>query len=196
MTPISIDVFAAFHTTFAGDTDDIFTICAACGGTCETNLIAPLLPGEAEFMASKANLSIERFKDRYLDGILVNGETIDVIKCAERCPFLTAHYSCGARAFKPVTCALHPLYFERDGENWRWLIDTNCPLSQAPHTRHHFEHNGIQVVNALPIQRAWYECSYEIFKYSFDYTALVKDRDVAVTHYKLYPFDEIFAYHY
>ena len=196
MTPISIEVFAAFHATFQGDTDDIFTICVACGGTCETNLIAPLLPGEAEFMASKMNLPVKRFKDLYLDGILVNGEVIDVIKCIERCQLLTDHCSCGVRTFKPVTCTLHPLYFERDGENWRWLVDTDCPLSQAPHTRHHFEHNGIQAVNALQIERTWYECSYEIFKHYFDYAALAKDRDMPVARYKLYPFDEIFAYHY
>src|SRR5262249_50145738 len=81
--------FADFHSSFRGDTKEIFSVCAKCGGACEFNKIGTLMPGEREYMAATAKVSVAEFSARFLDTIVMeDGMELDVLRLINGCPFL------------------------------------------------------------------------------------------------------------
>ncbi|MDO9263463.1 MAG: hypothetical protein Q7U02_05820 [Desulfosalsimonadaceae bacterium] len=191
---IQIPAFEEFHASFKGQTDKSFKICSDCGGHCEYNLMAPLLPGEVAFIASKLNMPVDEVRPLYFDGVDINGEVIDLIKCTETCRFLSSRFSCSISAFKPVVCALHPIYFRTEGEALSLLLDEGCPLSHNRELRENFTSVGTKSLQQLSIPFEWFQITYDIYIHQFNYPAMVKERDVPADQYKLYRLDELMSY--
>ena len=196
MKPISHAVLETFHANFRGETKDMFPLCTACGGQCEFDLIAPLLPGEAAFLASHLRMPVEDVRHAYLDGVAVDGAVLDVLKCLEQCRFLSDEYVCRIKAFKPIIRSIHPISFELEGEQWIAKLDQACLLSQHPSTRRYFKEQGIQAVHQLYIPHEWFQKTIDLLSYQVNYQAMVNDRDVPYDCYKVYQLDELFAYCY
>jgi uncharacterized protein len=192
--PIPITVFEDFHKIFKGETNESFKICYECGGMCEIDLICPLLPGELTYIASKLNIDEDDLKNSHFDGININGIVVDVLKCTESCPFLSSSFFCSIRAFKPVICALHPIYFKIEGNSLDLLLDESCPLSQNQTIRDSYEHLATRCVEKLSIPLKWVQIIYGILIHRFNYVAMMQHRDIPVARYKIYQLDELMKF--
>jgi Fe-S-cluster containining protein len=148
--------FASFdkiHQEFHGDT---WEICRFCGGKCEINKIGALMPGEAEYIASKMNYEIGRFRDQFLDGLLTPYGYVDVLKLKPTCPFLSETFQCSIKDFKPVLCAVYPLVFKVEDEQVEFFLDDWCPMVQCHGPVKYFKEKGIAPLKALPVDLEWW----------------------------------------
>lgn len=183
-----------FHSLFRGDTAITFSTCVACGGVCEQKAITCLLPGEAEYIAAKHGQPLQQFRDQCLDGILVDGELIDVTKCTKICPMLNnASGACGLRGYKPVLCLIYPLLFEPVAGGWRYYMDRDCPLSRREDTRRYFEEDGANLARQLLTDHVWLRRVYIFDQYIFDYHQFEAIRNCPSHEYRIFTIDEILA---
>ncbi|PIU14355.1 YkgJ family cysteine cluster protein [bacterium (Candidatus Gribaldobacteria) CG08_land_8_20_14_0_20_39_15] len=184
------DLFC-FHEKFHGDTNKTFLICAKCGA-CEHNQISALLPGEAEFITQKKGEPIESFRAKCLDGVRINGEIVDILKCSVPCVFLNSRdYSCEIKLFKPVMCLIYPLVFgPRDGV---WRVDDSCPIAQYSEARSYFETEGRLLVEQLRIPNEWLRRTSLLDKY-FNYDRMLAERECSIQKYKIYELDELLSF--
>ncbi|MFY0712767.1 YkgJ family cysteine cluster protein [Seonamhaeicola sp. NFXS20] len=191
----TFDLFNEVHSNFKGDTEQTFKVCQDCGGKCEYNKVSSLLPGEAEYMAHKHGISVETFRDKYLDGVMINGEIIDILKCSDPCPFLKLDFSCNVRGYKPIMCLIYPLIFEPDKKgNWLIKLDNLCPLAQNNKTANYFKTDGMKIINDMNISNKWLQKVYEIDEYDYDYKSMVSQRNVPINKYKIFELDELLSY--
>jgi len=176
--PIDGKHFAEFHAGFKGDTSDTFRVCSKCGGACEFNKIGTLMPGEREYMAACAELSVDEFSSRYLDILLMDdGMELDVLRLINGCPFLDRKTgACGCREFKVVLCEIYPIGFYVEGGQVHFSIDDWCPLSDTPRFRREFSEIGMPAVKKLPVPVEWYEHVARYDDLYFDYVSLEKAR--------------------
>ncbi len=190
--------FENFHKEFQGDTEHTFAICANCKGSCEYNKTSPLLPGEAKFMAHKKEEPLTSFRAKYLDGILMDGEIIDILKCST-CVFLSPiDYSCEIKLYKPIMCLIYPLSFEyRDGKQLI-KIDSLCPLTQHPEGRFYFENKGRvlaeQLIKQLQIPNKWIHSISLFDDYDFDFNKMLANRGCSIQKYKLFELNEFLSF--
>src|ERR1044071_433371 len=112
--PLPAYHFAAFHRAFQGDTLETFRVCSKCGGACEFNKIGTLMPGEREYMAAIAGLSVDEFTAKYLDFLLMeDGTELDVLRLINGCPFLDrGTFECNCREYKVILCEIYPIDFQ------------------------------------------------------------------------------------
>lgn len=174
IAPIPPEHFHEFHSSFQGDTDEIFAACSRCGGACEYRHISALLPGEKEFMAQQMGMHEDEFADRFLDALIMpEGTELDILKLVSPCPFLDRRSrTCACKPFKVVMCEIYPVTFElRDGEA-HGKLDCWCPLTDIPRFRRHFETTGIPAFEALPIPAEWLELTQRCEELDFDYARL------------------------
>ena len=170
--PIPEARFKSFHDDFIGDSEKIFHICRDCGGKCEYSKISTLLPGEAAFMARHAGLPVDVFRARYLDGLRIGDQVLEVLKLIDPCPFLGSDFSCQCRSFKPVLCKIYPIVFEIGDGRIGMELDPWCPLAQQEQNRRYFDEVGITAVQALGIPASWVELVIPYDELYFDYPAL------------------------
>jgi Fe-S-cluster containining protein len=177
--PIPQDAFAEFHRSFRGDTPETFTVCARCEGACEYNKIGTLMPGEREYMAAAAGLSVDEFRSRFLDTVeMPGGVELDVLRLINGCPFLDrGTFECNCRAFKVVLCEIYPIGFSVVDGEVRFSIDDWCPISDTLRFRRHFIEAGVAAVSKLPVPVAWYEQVALYDDLYFDYYALEATRE-------------------
>lgn len=124
---LPISFYENFHSTFKGDT---YVDCFPCGG-CEFTLLAPLFPGETDFIASKVNISEDKFYNTFVDVIQTPIFDIDSIRLTAPCPFLDSMFQCRIRDFKPILCEIYPLLITlKINGTHSTKIDSWCPLSQ------------------------------------------------------------------
>lgn len=171
---IPVRHFVEFHDSFRGDTPETFGVCAKCGGACEFNKIGTLMPGEREYMAAAAGLSVAEFSDRFLDILeMEDGLELDVLRLINGCPFLDrGTFECNCRAFKVVLCEIYPIGFEvRDGRV-HFAIDDWCPLADTLRFRRHFLEQGVPAVSRLPVPVEWYRQVARYDELYFDYHVL------------------------
>jgi uncharacterized protein len=171
---IPAERFVEFHTSFLGDTLATFEVCSHCGGACEYNKIVTLVPGEREYMAGAAGLSVGEFSERYLDILVMeDGMELDVLRLINGCPFLDwKTYECKCREYKVVLCEIYPIGFQvREGEV-EFEIDDWCPLSDTLPFRHYFQQVGVSAMRELQVPVAWYEQVARYDDLYFDYEAL------------------------
>lgn len=188
-------IFERFHREFKGDTAVTFPICLACGGQCEYTAISSLLPGEAQYIADRVGEPLESFRNRYLDGVEMDGEVIDLIKCVARCPFLDAgDHSCAIRPFKPILCLIHPLVFEPNDQGWRFFVHDACPLSERAETRAYFEGEGRRLVERLHIPHEWLRRVYEYDQCTFDYDLMTAKRVRGVDEFQVFTLHELLSF--
>lgn len=190
--------FENFHKKFQGDTAHTFTICADCKGACEYNKTSPLLPGEAKFMAYKKGESLTSFRAKYLDGVLVNGEIIDILKCST-CVFLNSiDHSCEIKLYKPIMCLIYPLSFEYSDGKQLVKIDGLCPLIQHPEARFYFKNKGRvlaeQLIEQLQIPSKWTRSISLFDDYDFDFNKMLANRGCSIQEYKIYKLDEFLSF--
>lgn len=146
-------------------------------------------------MADKSGVSLEMFKNKFLDGVMIDGETVDILKCIETCPFLKPDFSCGVKNFKPLLCLIYPLIFEPDEKGgWKLVLDRMCPLAQDSITAHYFANTGKQMIEAIKFSPEWLRRIYEIDGYDYDYEAMTKNRRVPLEQYKVYGLDELLSF--
>lgn len=166
--------FAEFHANFRGDTPQTFAVCAKCGGACEFNKIGTLMPGEREYMAGRAGLSVADFSEKFLDIIkMENGVELDVLRLINGCPFLDrGTFECNCREYKVVLCEIYPIGFHVEEGQVHFAIDNWCPLSDTLRYRRHFTEVGIPAVSRLPVPVEWYQHVARYDERHFDYHAL------------------------
>jgi len=166
--------FAEFHATFRGDTPQTFAVCAKCGGACEFNKIGTLMPGEREYMAGRAGLSVVEFSEKFLDIIeMEDGMELDVLRLINGCPFLDrGTFACNCREYKVVLCEIYPIGFHVEDGRVHFSIDDWCPLSDTLRYRRHFIEAGIPAVAKLPVPVEWYQHVARYDDLHFDYHAL------------------------
>lgn len=166
--------FVEFHDSFHGDTLETFAVCAACGGACEFNKIGTLMPGEREYMAAAAGLSVGEFSDRYLDILqMEDGMELDVLRLINGCPFLDrGTFECNCRKFKVVLCEIYPIGFDVRPSGVEFAIDDWCPIADTLRFRRHFLEAGISAVSRLPVPLEWYRHVARYDDLCFDYLAL------------------------
>jgi Fe-S-cluster containining protein len=187
--------FAEFHRSFRGDTPDTFKVCSKCGGACEFNKIGTLMPGEREYMAAVAGLSVAEFSARFLDVIeMEDGMELDVLRLINGCPFLNrGTFECNCREYKVVLCEIYPIGFNVRQRRVRFTIDDWCPLADTLRFRQHFLEVGIPAVLRLPVPVGWYEHVARYDELHFDYHALEayrKDRSKL----QIFTLDEILRF--
>lgn len=177
--PISPARFAEFHESFKGDTQETFAVCAKCGGACEFNKIGTLMPGEREYMAAIAGLSVEEFSARFLDILVMeDGWELDVLRLIDGCPFLDrGTFTCNCREYKVVLCDIYPIGFRVRGNQVEFMIDNWCPLADTLRFRRHFSEAGIAAVKRLQVPTEWYENVARFDHLYFDYVALESYRE-------------------
>lgn len=175
---IPAHIFAEFHKSFRGDTAATFKVCAACGGACEFNKIGTLMPGEREYMAGVAGLSVEDFSEKYLDSIrMENGRELDVLRLINGCPFLNrGSFKCDCREYKVVLCEIYPLAFYVRQGLVHFELDDWCPISDTSRFRRRFLEIGVPAVKKLGVPVEWYECVAKYDDLYFDYVALQEYR--------------------
>jgi uncharacterized protein len=171
---IPAECFAEFHRSFHGDTPDTFAVCAHCGGACEFNKIGTLMPGEREYMAAAAGLSVTEFTARFLDVILTaDGMELDVLRLVNGCPFLApGTFACNCREYKVILCEIYPIAFHVWQGRIHFAIDDWCPLADTLRFRSHFTEVGIPAISKLPVPVQWYEHVARYDHLYFDYVAL------------------------
>lgn len=172
--PIPARYFAEFHSSFRGDTQSTFMVCAKCGGACEFNKIGTLMPGEREYMAAEAGLSVGELSAKYLDVLeMGDGMELDVLRLINGCPFLDpGTFECNCREYKVVLCEIYPVGFNiRDGQV-RFAIDDWCPLADTLRFRKHFSDAGVSAVSRLPVPLEWYQHVARYDELYFDYQVL------------------------
>src|SRR5262249_48397165 len=128
---IAAEHFAEFHRSFRGDTPETFAVCAKCGGACEFNKIGTLMPGEREYMAAAAGMSLAEFTASFLDVLeMEDGMELDVLRLINGCPFLDrGTFTCNCREYKVVLCEIYPIGFQVRHGRVRFEIDDWCPLA-------------------------------------------------------------------
>jgi uncharacterized protein len=171
---IPAHLFAEFHKSFQGDTSDTFNVCFACGGACEFNKIGTLMPGEREYMAGAAGLSVDEFSEKYLDFIrMENGRELDVLRLINGCPFLNkGSFTCDCREYKVVLCEIYPLAFYVRHGVVHFELDDWCPIADTLRFRRRFLEVGVPAVQRLGVPVEWYECVARYDDLYFDYVAL------------------------
>lgn len=176
--------FAEFHESFRGDTHLTFLVCSKCGGACEFNKIGTLMPGEREYMAAAAGLSVDEFTARFLDTLVMeDGMELDVLRLINGCPFLDRRtFACNCREYKVVLCEIYPIGFHVEEGLVRFSIDDWCPLSDTLQIRKHFAEAGIAAVSRLPVPVKWYEHVERYDDLHFDYVALEAYRQDSASH--------------
>jgi uncharacterized protein len=186
--------FAEFHTSFRGDTPETFAVCSRCGGACEFNKIGTLMPGEREYMAAVAGLSVGEFSDRYLDVIRMDdGMDLDVLRLINGCPFLDrGSFECNCREYKVVLCEIYPIAFQVQGDSVEFSIDDWCPLADTLRFRRHFLGVGIAAISKLPVPVEWYRAVARYDDLHFDYLALEALRRER-SKLQVFTFDELLA---
>ncbi|MFH1465190.1 MAG: YkgJ family cysteine cluster protein [Pseudomonadota bacterium] len=177
LAPLPHERFARFHQAFRGDSPDIFQACRVCGGKCEYAKISTLLPGEAEYMAAQQGLDSAAFRDRYLDGVEIDGVVLDVLKLVDPCPFLSAAFTCQCRSFKPVFCEIYPIVFSLEGQRPAIEIDDWCLLARDPRYKPYFRDVGVPAVEALGIPLEWLRRVIPYDELYFDYLKLQATRE-------------------
>jgi uncharacterized protein len=172
--PIPAYHFAAFHRAFQGDTLETFRVCAKCGGACEFNKIGTLMPGEREYMAAIAGLSVDEFTGKYLDFLLMeDGKELDVLRLVNGCPFLDrGTFECNCREFKVVLCEIFPIDFQILDGRVCFGIDDWCPISDTLRYRRYFSERGIAAVSKIPVPFEWYQHVDRYDDLYFDYHRL------------------------
>ncbi len=172
--PIPAHHFTEFHQRFHGDTPETFAVCARCGGACEFNKIGTLMPGEREYMAGCAGLSVSEFAERFLDVIVMNdGMELDVLRLIDGCPFLDrGTFVCNCRKFKVVLCEIYPIGFSVQDGRVQFALDDWCPIAETLRFRHHFLSAGVPAVSRLPVPLRWYLHVARYDHLYFDYPAL------------------------
>lgn len=168
--------FIQFHFKFKGDSEEIFSLCAKCGGLCEYNKIGTLLPGEKIYMAEMMKMNVKEFSDKYLDILLVDDEALDVLKFVEPCPFLNQNYECTCREFKVIMCEIYPIVFTTNGDEIIFSLDENCPLTNHKDIREYFWNVGIPAFKAMEIPFKWFKCVEKYDLLNFDYKKIQSKR--------------------
>jgi len=190
------DHFAEFHKSFHGDTSDTFKVCRACGGACEYTKVGTLMPGEREYMAAAARLSVAEFNERYLDVIrMEDGMELDVLRLINGCPFLDrVSFACNCREYKVVLCEIYPIAFQVQEQEGRveFSIDDWCPLADTLRFRRHFLEVGVAAISKLPVPVDWYRRVARYDDLHFDYLALEACR-VDRSKPQTFTFDELVA---
>lgn len=99
--------FSTAHKNFDGL---IFDLCSKCGGSCESNQISLLFPGEEMFLANMLEIPLELFVSQFCNIIEYNCHTLFVLKLGH-CPFLLESRKCNLeiRFCKPLRCKLYPV---------------------------------------------------------------------------------------
>ena len=177
--PIPAKRFTVFHESFHGDTPDTFKVCFACGGACEFNKIGTLMPGEREYMAAAAGLTVAEFSETFLDVLVMpDGMELDVLRLINGCPFLApGTFECNCRKFKVVLCDIYPIAFQVVRGKVRFEIDDWCPLADTLRFRQHFLTAGVDAISKLKAPAAWYRHVARYDELHFDYVALQKYRN-------------------
>lgn len=174
---LSKEVFETFHREFKGDT---YLLCQPCGG-CEYSLLAALLPGEAAYMASiLANpMTLESFRKRYLDKILVDDKEVDMLRLVAPCPFLNKDGRCTIVDFKPILCEIYPLELKIDSKGELIAeIDSWCPLSKNREVVQDFRNKWRTVGHLLKdVDSKWVHCVEQFDPFTYDCRCLEKARN-------------------
>jgi len=153
-TKINPNQFSTFHREVKIDT---FDICARCGGKCESNKIASLIPGEAEYIASSSHHELDSFRNLYLDGIATEFGIIDVLKLKPGCPFLGTDYHCMANDYKAVFCEVYPVVFDVTDAIVQFSLDSWCPIVQnISEVSRQFEILAIAELKRLDVPLNWF----------------------------------------
>lgn len=190
--PIPKSGFMKFHKMFKGDSQEMFKICLKCRGICEYRFIGTLLPGEPEFMASEMKISINEFRNRYLDGIDCNGVVMDVLKMVNPCPFLDEkRFTCSCKKFKVIYCDIYPINIKSHGTQLTYSID-NCPLGRNRKFRSYFLGMGIKALEALNIPVTWLDVVLLYDKVRVDYNAFHEMRKSR--NYQVFKLETILKY--
>jgi Fe-S-cluster containining protein len=193
---INFEFFDFLHSNFRGDTEEIFAVCAECGGACEYNKMSCLLPGEAEYMADQAKLPLKLFRDKYLDGVSVDGVVVDMLKTGI-CPFLHSEcFSCNVKHYKPILCLIYPIVFERVDREWQPVIEDWCPMSKREKAVSYFKNEGMELVRKLRplLDDKFLEIIHFFDQPNYDYDRMFAERGVPMHVYKVYSKEALISY--
>lgn len=177
--PVPARYFREFHQSFRGDTPETFAVCGKCGGACEFNKIGTLMPGEREYMAGAAGISVAEFSRRFLDVLVMeDGMELDVLRLINGCPFLDrGTFACNCREYKVVLCEIYPIGFRLAEDRVEFTLDSWCPLADTMRFRRHFLEIGVPAVSRLPVPVQWYEHVARYDDLYFDYEVLEAYRE-------------------
>jgi Fe-S-cluster containining protein len=178
--------FAAFHRHFNGTT---WEACAACGGICESDTIAALLPGEAEYIAKSLGMSVKVFKQRYMDGVETSRGIIDVIRLNKVCPFIDAEKHCTLGAAKAVMCEVYPLSVTLVDDKIRLSLDERCPMHDNVTTVLNFGILGKEYIRRYLHPEMWWYVAVAEFDDYYDFDACNRLR--SKPGYKIFTLDEL-----
>jgi Fe-S-cluster containining protein len=183
--------FENFHKKFKGESSIGKKLCKECGGMCEKYKVCSLLPGEAEYMASKRNIPLQLFKDKYLDSVDVDGYSVDIIKCFKVCPFSTIGKTCAIKDYKPILCLIYPLFITSEREIG---LDTNCRLVDDKDLLDFFNDYGTQLLTDLEIPKEWLDAVSKYDEFDYDYDSLLYYRDSSLNQHKTYQLNDLLKY--
>lgn len=219
IAPLPVERFQAFHSSFDGEGNGMWEVCAQCGGKCEQHKIGSLMPGEKEYIAGELGLPISEFEAKYLDRLVTPRGDVDVLKLKPGCPFLDVCYHCtlADRHVKPVLCEVYPVVFEvrqigGTDQDPRLAVDfvvdeIDCPLVHLTYKwsrhevrnprwqeyRRYFDSVGIERLARMQAPAAWYWAVAQYDSENFDYEALARLRKVPGDQYDTFTLDELMS---
>jgi hypothetical protein len=114
------ETYDRFHEKFLGDVKSLNCgpICSKCEDNCEVcakddeipfKYVCVFLPHELEYVASKLNIELSEFKNKYAYGIDTGKQIINVLKFERECPFLNEDFTCAMGETKIISCKIFPL---------------------------------------------------------------------------------------
>ena len=171
----AFSAYEEFHKEFFGDvkTLNCGPICAACGDNCEVvspeeeddpyKYVCVFLPYELEFVASKMNIDLGEFRNRYAYGIRINGSVVDVLKFRNECPFLNSDFTCDMGETKIISCKIFPIIHYPLVE---FTLSGHCDLVKNSEVKELFV-KGIDEYKKL-IDRLDYGFEYKYLRESLD----------------------------
>ena len=168
--------FETIHNSFDGMMLDL---CVLCGGSCEKNEITLFLPGEAEYVANKLNLSLSKFAEQYCNIVKYKNNDIYLLKVGI-CPFLDTNYRCELEETnsKPIRCMLYPVLISASQQEIKIFLDhKNCPM--AHRVTDDFNRKATKISESIKdeIPKWWLDFVAEYDEVTYDYSKLEKFRD-------------------
>ncbi|MBT9164156.1 MAG: hypothetical protein DDT22_00075 [candidate division WS2 bacterium] len=156
------------HSLFDGL---MINICHACGGICEQNQLAVLLPEEDDYIALKIGVEKKEFLKNYCTTVDFREQKINILKIGV-CPFLNNQFRCELEQFncKALQCLLYPVLINSSLAQGKAIVDESyCPMAHS--VSEEFKHKSWKLLEEIKsnLPQWWLDCSGIIDSYIYDY---------------------------
>lgn len=168
---MSID-YEKTHSLFNGL---MVNLCHSCGGICEQNQLAVLLPEEDDYISLKVGVQKDDFLKKYCTTVDFGEHKVNVLKVGV-CPFLNNQFRCELERFncKVIQCLLYPVLINSSIAQGKAIVDVLfCPMAHS--VSEEFKHEAWKLLDEIKgdLPQWWLDCSGIIDSYVYDYDKLL-----------------------